>query len=84
MTPSCVPKNDEANVLTQQGTESDLTPREVQEEVRKYLKLMPQVIEPNLTRVQEIKELVRQGAYLNQELIEETASRLALRFLRKE
>lgn len=70
--------------MTQQGTESDLTPREVQEEVRKYLKLMPQVIEPNLTRVQEIKELVRQGAYLNQELIEETASRLALRFLRKE
>ncbi len=54
-------------------------------EVRKYVRLLPEIPEPNLTRVQEIKEQLQNGTYtVTKEMIEETASRLALRFLRKE
>ena len=58
---------------------------EIRAEVRKYVRLMPEIPEPNLTRVQEIKEQLQNGTYtVTKEMIEETASRLALRFLRKE
>ena len=45
---------------------------------------MPQVADPNLGRVQEIREEIQKGGYPPREIIEETATRLALRFLRKE
>ena len=62
------------------------TPRtpEVDEEVRKYLRLLPEIAEPNLARVREIKEEIQGGTYPTREIIEETAARLALRFLRRE
>lgn len=57
---------------------------QIQDELRKYLRMIPEVAEPNLARVLEIKEQIKQGTYLTREIIEATASRLALRFLRKE
>lgn len=64
--------------------EGEPTPEELQEELRKYLRYLPQVAEPSLARVWEIKDEIQKGTYLTREMIEETASRLALRFLRKE
>ena len=58
---------------------------EILAEVQEYVRLLPEIPEPNLTRVQEIKEQLQNGTYtVTKEMIEETASRLALRFLRKE
>ena len=54
------------------------------EEVRKYVRMLPQVAEPNLARVREIREQIGKGTYLTPEMIEEAASRLMFRFLRKE
>lgn len=53
------------------------------DEVRKYLRLMPGVANPNLGRVREIKEEIKKGTYLSREMIEEAAMQLALRLLRK-
>ncbi len=54
------------------------------EDVRKYLRLIPTEAEPNLGRVREIKEEIKNGTYLTREIIEEAAMQLALRLLRKE
>ena len=54
------------------------------QEVRKFSRLIPSEAEPNLGRVREIKEEIARGTYLNPEVIEETAARLAIRFMRKE
>lgn len=53
------------------------------DEVRKYLRQIPNVPEPNLGRVREIKEEIKKGTYLTKEVIEEAAMQLALRLLRK-
>lgn len=53
-------------------------------EVQKYLRYLSQVAEPNLSRVREIKEEIKKEAYPTREMVEETADRLALRFLRRE
>ncbi len=53
-------------------------------EVVRYMKLVPLEPEPNMGRVQEIKEEIKKGTYLNSEKLEETASRLVVRFMRKE
>ena len=75
----------EAKSLTdKRQTEEEQTPAEIQEEVRKYLRLIPHAAEPNLARVREIQDEIRRGTYLTREMIQETAGRLALRFLRKE
>lgn len=89
MSANCLPEdlkvnNPDEKAATHQPLEGDLNPEELQQEIRKYLRYLPQVAEPNLARVREIQEQIRQGTYLTQEMIEETASRLALRFLRKE
>ena len=76
--------SDEVKVLTNQESEAEQTAAQVREEIQKYLRYLPQVAEPNLARVREIQEQVQQGPYLTREMIEETAARLALRFLRKE
>ena len=73
----CASNNSELEVLSQSA--------QIREEVRKYVRLLPEIPEPNLTRVYEIKEQIQQGTYqITREMIEETASRLTLRFLRKE
>lgn len=53
-------------------------------EVRKYSKLIPFEPEPNMGRVQEIKDEIRKGTYLTSEIIESTAARLASRFMKSE
>lgn len=53
-------------------------------EVVRYVKLVPSEPEPNMGRVQEIKEEIKNGNYLSAEKVEQTASRLAGRFMRKE
>ncbi|OQA57207.1 MAG: hypothetical protein BWY42_00653 [Candidatus Omnitrophica bacterium ADurb.Bin277] len=58
-------------------------PQSEREEVRKYLRQIPNVPEPNLGRVREIKEEIKKGTYLTKEVIEEAAMQLALRLLRK-
>ena len=65
-------------------THEELIARDLAEEIRKYVRFLPQVAEPNMTRVQEIKEQIEKGTYLTPEIIQETAARLVFRFLRKE
>ena len=84
MSEPCVSGPSEVKILPPEGSLSEPTTREVQEEVRKYLRYLPEVAEPNLARVREIKDEIQKGTYLTREVIEETASRLALRFLRRE
>ncbi len=53
-------------------------------EVAKFAKLIPAELEPNMGRVQEIKDEIKNGTYLRPEMIEETSARLAIRFMQKE
>ena len=83
MNQPCTTQEPEAKRLNQQSKDRE-TSSETQDEVRKYVRFLPKVAEPNLARVREIREQIKQGTYLNREMIEETAGRLAIRFLRKE
>lgn len=74
----------DAERIPRPDLEKEPTSAEIQEEIRRYLRYLPQVAEPNLARVREIEEQIREGTYPTREMIEETAGRLALRFLRKE
>lgn len=86
MSQYCASGQPEARILTHHEPERELTAEQVEiEEVRKYIRFLPQVPEPNLARVREIKEQLRQGVYaITSEMVEETAARLTLRFLRQE
>lgn len=53
-------------------------------DVLKYAKLIPSEPEPNMGRIQEIKEEIDQGTYLTLDKIQETAARLTIRFLKKD
>lgn len=53
-------------------------------EVKRYAELIPGEPDPNMGRVQEIKEEIKKGTYLTREMIEETAARLALRFTQRD
>lgn len=53
-------------------------------EAEKLAKLVPEAPEPNLGKVLEVKEALRKGTYLTSEMIEETAARIVLRFMRRE
>ena len=53
-------------------------------EVHRYAELIPSEPDPNMGRVQEIREEIEKGNYLTPEMIEETAARLAIRFMKKE
>lgn len=54
-------------------------------QVHKYAQLIPQEPDPNMGQVQEIKEQIQEGKYhITPEVIEETAARLAIRFMRPE
>ncbi len=74
----------EAKLLKNQGVPQDPSATEIRDEIVKYLRFLPHVAEPSLGRVREIQEEIKKGTYLNREIVEETAARLALRFLRKE
>jgi len=54
------------------------------QEIQKYKDLIPSAPNPNLGRVEELKEEISKGNYVTPEVLEETAARLALRFMRKE
>lgn len=54
------------------------------QEVRKFARLISQEPEPNLGRVREIKEEIKKGTYPTKEMIEEAATQLAIRFMKKE
>lgn len=84
MSTPCISGPADVKTLTSPPAEPEPTPEQIQQEVRKYLRLFPTIPEPNLSRVFEIKEEIKKGTYPTQEMIEETASRLTLRFLRKE
>ncbi len=53
-------------------------------EVHKFAELVPSEPEPNMGRLEEIKEEIRKGTYITPEMIEETAARLAIRLMRTE
>ena len=53
-------------------------------DVHKFAELIPFEPDPNMGRVQEIRAEIQKGTYLNPEVIEETAARLAMRFMRPE
>ena len=53
-------------------------------DVHKFSKLIPFEPEPNMGRLQEIKAEIQKGNYLTPDMIEETAARLAIRFMRPE
>lgn len=53
-------------------------------EVHKFAELIPFEPDPNFGRLDEIKEDIKKGAYFTPEVIEETAARLAIRFMRRE
>lgn len=82
MNSPCASSNPDADSLIRQETEK-ISP-EIQEEIRKYIRFLPQVPEPNLARVRELKEQIESGIYPTREVVEETAARLMFRFLRKE
>lgn len=53
-------------------------------EVAKFARLIPSEPDPNFGRLDEIKEEIKKGTYVTNEVIEETAARLAIRFMRRE
>ena len=54
------------------------------QEARHYARLIPSEPEPNMGRLEEIKEEIKKGTYLTSQAIEETAARLTIRFMKKE
>lgn len=53
-------------------------------EVAKFAELIPSEPDPNFGRLDEIKDEIKKGTYLNNQVIEETAARLAIRFMKRE
>ena len=57
---------------------------ELWRQVARFVELIPHEPEPNMGRLDEIKEEIRKGTYITPDVIEETSARLAIRFMRKE
>lgn len=53
-------------------------------DVKKFADLIPSEPEPNVSRVREIKDELKKGTYFTNEVLEETAARLAIRFMTRE
>ena len=53
-------------------------------EVHKFAELIPFEPEPNMGRLHEIRAEIQKGTYMTPEVLEETAARLAIRFMRPE
>lgn len=58
---------------------------ELWRQIQKFARYMSAVPEPNFSRVQEIKDDLRKGKYkITDEMLDETATRLSMRFLKRE
>lgn len=53
-------------------------------EVHQFAELIPTEPDPNMGRLDEIKDEIKKGTYISPEMIEETAARLAIRLIRPE
>ena len=53
-------------------------------EICHFLCLIPQEPDPNFGRVHELREEIKKGNYVTPEVLEETAARLAIRFMKRE
>ncbi len=53
-------------------------------EVHKFAELIPSEPDPNMGRTQEIKAEIQKGTYITPDMIEETAARLTIRFMKPE
>lgn len=53
-------------------------------DVHKFAQLIPSEPDPNMGRLEEIKDEIKKGTYLTSQVIEETSARLAIRFMQKE
>jgi len=54
------------------------------QEIEKYRRLLQDIPDPNFGRIRELKESIRKGTFLTKEAIQETAERIAARFLGKD
>lgn len=57
---------------------------DLRQEVEKYRRMMDDIPDPNFGRIRELKDAIRKGTFLTKEAIQETAERIAARFLGKE
>ena len=73
-----------AKIRIEKPAEPPVAEESLQDQVRRYARMIPQEPDPNIGRVQEIKEEIKKGTYLKREMIEESALRLTQRFLRKD
>ena len=62
----------------------DPTNASQKQELERFKRLLKEIPDPNCGRIDELREKIRNKTYLTKEAIEETAERLADRFLRKE
>lgn len=59
----------------------DINNPSLKQEIEKFKRVLIDVPEPNFGRIRELKEKIRKKTLLTKEAIEETAERLAARFL---
>ncbi|HXV27456.1 MAG TPA: hypothetical protein VD913_00680 [bacterium] len=76
------PKN--RKVTVEQPTIQTLEDERLWKDIERFSRLIPAEPEPNMGRVQEIREEIEKGHYLRPEVLEETAARLVIRFMKKE
>jgi hypothetical protein len=57
---------------------------DLKKEIEKYRRLLDDVAEPNFGRIGELRESIRKGTLLTKEAIQETAERIAARFVGRE
>ena len=77
-----VPKN--RKIRIEKPTIQSSEEEKLWRDVHKFAELIPFEPEPNMGRIQELKADIRSGSYLQPDMIEETAARLAIRFMRPE
>ncbi len=58
--------------------------RNINQEIEKYKRLLQDIPDPNFGRIRELKESIRKGTFLTKEAIQETAERIAAKFLGRE
>nr|CAX68949.1 hypothetical protein JG2_0210 [uncultured bacterium] len=78
----CIVSHAEVELTRSQMNESDYKP--TKEEIQKWLRELKNVPEPNCGRIQELKDKIKNKTLITKESIEETAIRLAARFLGKD
>ena len=74
----------EKKIKIQRPTIQNAEEEQLWREVAKFAELIPSAPNPNFGRADEIKEELKNGTYLTPEVIEETAARLAIRFMKRE